>query len=280
MARKGKDKLDWCIVRLGEDMNWWVEETSDPVNWDVVDGLSILDPRQIGHVVDLSDSLVDYGFQPTSIDKAFYKFHIEKDLGKGRIRLSRVPDSIFDDGVPLFALPDIMDEEKGPYADLLHSLTRTRVKMLNDVIELEEHLTIEDLEDEIREQQNEVYMDGKSVHLFTELVSILEYVPEGFELDEDDDEVPRGGSSELDEEFPDLDEDDEKIEEDETMKWGDEEEGEEEKEGFGLLEEDEEEEEEEPVKKTKTKAKKKVEKPAVAKKKSAVKAAPKKKAKK
>lgn len=222
MKKKSKDSLDWCVVRLGEDMNWWVEETSDPVNWDVVDGLSILDPRQISYVVDLSDPLVDYGFQPLLVDKAFIKFEIEKDLGKGRIRLKRVPDSLFDDpSHHLFALPDTVDEERGPYADLLQNLTKFRVKMLNDVIELEEHLTIEDLEDEIREKQNEEYMEGKAVHLFNELVSVLEYVPEGFEIDDEEAPVAHESSG-LDEEFPDLEEDDDSLEEDETMKWGDE----------------------------------------------------------
>jgi hypothetical protein len=45
---KPTSTLDWCIVRLGEDHNWWVCETSDPVRWDV-DGLSIIDPRQVAH---------------------------------------------------------------------------------------------------------------------------------------------------------------------------------------------------------------------------------------
>ena len=32
---KAISALDWCIVRLGDDHNWWVAETSDPVRWDV-----------------------------------------------------------------------------------------------------------------------------------------------------------------------------------------------------------------------------------------------------
>ena len=35
---KATSTLDWTVVRLGEDHNWWVAETSDPVRWDV-DGL-------------------------------------------------------------------------------------------------------------------------------------------------------------------------------------------------------------------------------------------------
>ena len=43
---KGTPQLEWCIVRLGEDHNWWVTEVSDSVRWDA-DGLSIIDPRQV-----------------------------------------------------------------------------------------------------------------------------------------------------------------------------------------------------------------------------------------
>src|SRR4051812_23672127 len=51
---KAISTLDWCIVRLGDDHNWWVAETSDPVRWDV-DGLSIIDPRQLSHLIELVD---------------------------------------------------------------------------------------------------------------------------------------------------------------------------------------------------------------------------------
>lgn len=213
-------KLKWCTVRLGQDMNWWVDKTSDPIHWDTVDGLSILDPRQVGHIIEAADQLVAYGFQLNVLNRAFYKFHVLEDLGKGKVKLERVQDSLIDSSEPLFALPDMIDEEKGPYADLLHQVTQARVKMLNDVIEFEQHITIEELEEEIREHQNEEYMEGKAVHAFSELTLILEYVPHGYEIDEDD-ETPTTtgveGSPELDEEFPDLEE--EELEKDETMRW-------------------------------------------------------------
>ncbi|PWU06235.1 MAG: hypothetical protein C5B43_02090, partial [Verrucomicrobia bacterium] len=237
-------KLKWVIVRLGQDMNWWVEETSDPINWDTVDGLSILDPRQIAYVIDSADQLVDYGFPLNLINDAFYKFHIVSDLGKGRIKLERVKDSLLDTTEPLFALANIVDEEKGPYADLINQITAARVKMLNDVIEFEQRFTIEELEEEIREHQNHEYMEGKSVHAFSELTSILEYVPEGYEIDSDEEEVAieEEEGIGLDEEFPDLEEED--IEEDETMRWGDEEEDEEDLDEYEDEEEESEDEEE------------------------------------
>lgn len=217
---KSTSKLDWIIVRLGQDMNWWVEETSDPIHWDVVDGLSILDPRQISHVIESSAHLIKYGFQLELINKAFYKFRILEDLKKGRIRLQRVNFSLLEEIEPMFALPDILDEERGPYTDLVNQLTKSRIKMLNDLIEFEEHLTIEELEDQIRDLHQEEYLEGKAVHVFDELNSIIEYVPHGYELETEEKEVT-AKPKDLEDEFPDLEEE-ESIEEDETMRWGDE----------------------------------------------------------
>ncbi|MFZ9598232.1 MAG: hypothetical protein ACO28T_07525, partial [Schleiferiaceae bacterium] len=138
---KAISPLDWCVVRLGEDHNWWVAETSDPVRWDV-DGLSIVDPRQVQHLIELVDPLRDYGFDQDVFDAAFIPFRIEKDLGSGKVRLKRTKESLFDSEEKLFALPDILDEENGPFADLLDHLTRCRVKMLNDLFKFESKLTV------------------------------------------------------------------------------------------------------------------------------------------
>ena len=80
-----------------------------------------------------------------------------------------------------------MDEEKGPYADFLDQITKSRVKLLNDLIEFDENLTIDELEEEINARQNNDYFEGRAVHFFNEITAILEYVPDGFELDVDDD---------------------------------------------------------------------------------------------
>ena len=55
---KSSGILDWCMVRLGDDHNWWVREVSDPVRWDT-DGLSIIDPRQVAHLIELVEPLRD-----------------------------------------------------------------------------------------------------------------------------------------------------------------------------------------------------------------------------
>lgn len=227
MAKK-TPTLDWCVVRLGEDHNWWVDEISDDVHWDV-DHLSIIDPRQIDYIIELTEPLKDYGFDPDVVDRAFIPFRIEKDAGNGRIRLLRVKGSLLDSEDKLFGLPDIVDEENGPYADFLDHVTRCRVKMLNDVKDFEEKLTVDEVEEEIREEQNNLFMEGRSIHLFTEIAAILDYVPAGWDDDEEasdkkkTEEEPDGDDDvfELD------DEEEEKLKNDASLRWDEEEEGEE-----------------------------------------------------
>lgn len=220
---KSSTTLDWCIVRLGEDHNWWVSEISDPVRWDV-DGLSIIDPRQVAHLIELVEPMRDYGFDQDIMDAAFIPFRIEKDLGEGRVRLKRVKDSIMESDDKLFALADTLDEENGPYADLLDHLTRVRVKMLNDIFTFESKLTIDEVEDEIREDQNTNFIEGKAVHSFEELTDILDYVPAGFDVDEETAEKDADEDADTDD-LPELDEEEEeKLKNDQSLKWDEDEE--------------------------------------------------------
>ncbi len=219
---KSTPTLDWANIRLGDDHNWWVEELSDTVHWDV-DGLSIIDPRQIDHIVELCEPLREYGLDLDNIDTAFIPFRIDKDLGNGRVRLARVRDSFLESEEKLFALPDVVDEENGPYADFLDQITRARVKMLNDLFDFEQKLTVDEVEDQLREEQSNRFMEGKAVHLFEEVIAILDYVPEGWEADDD---APVKAAAEEEDEFPDIadDEDEEKLKGDSSLRWDDDEE--------------------------------------------------------
>ncbi|MGB0290466.1 MAG: hypothetical protein ACPGC0_04665 [Opitutales bacterium] len=220
-------KLTWCKARLGEDMNWWITEISDPIHWDL-DGLGIIDPRQFQHIVDLLEALSDYGLQTNIVEEAFYTFNIGKVEKDKSVHLERQQDSILDCEDQVFALPDVIDEEKGPYADFIDHITKLRIKMLNDLIDFTENLTVEEIEEEIREAQNADFMEGRASHFFNEITAILEYIPEGFEL-EGEEAPKKSEDEELEEELSDVDEDtDEKIEADDTMKWEEEEEEEEE----------------------------------------------------
>lgn len=213
---KGSPQLEWCIVRLGEDHNWWVDEISDPVHWDV-DGLSIIDPRQVDHIIELIEPLREYGFDQDLFERAFIPFRIVKDLGKGKVRLARIKQPLLESEEKLFALPDVIDEENGPYADFLDHITRLRVKMLNEVLDLEEKLTVDEVEDQIREAQNTDFIEGKAVHLFTEVTAILDYTPEGH--GDDDDDAEKAVAAEEDD-LPEVEEEeDEKMKNDASLKW-------------------------------------------------------------
>ena len=231
---KTSPKLTWCVIRFGSDMNWWVKEISDTIHWDA-DGLSIVDPRQMAHILDLLDPLREYGLNTDLVDNAFIPFQIKEKNKDGTVRVVRVNETFSESDEMLFGLPDVVDEEKGPYADFLNHITKLRVKFLNDNIEFEQKLTVEELEEHVRENQNQAFMEGKALHVFTEVCDILEFVPEGYELA--DDEESKKVKSEEEEEgenvdfVPDVEiEEDEKLSQDETMKWDEEEEEEEEEE--------------------------------------------------
>ena len=250
---KSSVSLDWCIIRLGEDHNWWVDEVSDPVRWDV-DGLSIIDPRQMAHLVELVEPLRDYGFSQDTMEAAFIPFRIDKESGKKRVRLKRVKDSFFESDEKLFGLPDHLDEENGPYADLLDHLTRCRVKMLNDLFDFESKLTVDELEDEMREDQNTSFIEGKAIHSFAELCAILDFVPAGWET-EDGEKPHKADEEEIDDaDLPKLDDaEEERLKNDQSLTWDEDEKDKdaEDKDAPGAKDEDEDEDEEEEDGKTK-----------------------------
>lgn len=214
---KGSPQLEWCVVRLGEDHNWWVDEISDPVHWDV-DGLSIIDPRQVDHIIELIEPLREFGFDSDVFERAFIPLRITKDLGKGKVRLARTKQPLLESEEKLFALPDVIDEENGPYADFLDHITRLRVKLINELLDLEEKLTVDEVEDQLREAQNNDFIEGKAVHLFSEITAILDFMPAGH--GEDDEDGDKGAAEDEDDDLPEVEEEDEeKLKNDSSLKW-------------------------------------------------------------
>lgn len=214
-------KLDWCKVRLGKDLNWWVTETSDNVNWDI-DGLSVIDPRQATYILDTLESLRPYGLDDSIVEKTFITFSIDSRIGKDGIKLVRSNESVFEaEEQQLFLFPDTLDEERSPYAEFLDHITKMQVKMLNDTFHFEQDVEIEDLEEQIREKYSNDYMDGRAIHVFLEILDILEYVPAGYSLDDLDEDDPKKKQEEENyDEIEDIAE--EELAEDDTMKWDEE----------------------------------------------------------
>ncbi|MDR0679708.1 MAG: hypothetical protein LBF42_01575 [Puniceicoccales bacterium] len=194
------DKLNWCIVRLGDDFNWWVSEVSDDIHWEV-DGLGILDPNQVEYMVDLLIQLQDYGLRSDVVEKAFFKFSIEKELPKNMVRLISSDEELMSTKDKVFAMPNSIDESEGPYVDFIDHIIWARVKMLNANLDFKQPLEIEELEEVIRDEQQEKYAGGKGRHAFDEIMSILDYVPMGYSLDSDEDDQDRDDDVDL----PDFD---------------------------------------------------------------------------
>lgn len=224
--KKPNRRLDWCIVHLEEDQNWWVKEISDEINWDV-EGLGIIDPNQFLQIHESLDSLTEYGLDSEIVDNAFFTFGIGEELKTGSVRLTRVRDSLLKAEDLLFALPDIMDEEKGPYADFIKHVTELRVQLLNEVIDFAESYTLDDLEEILREREGAAFMEGRHVHFHDQIISILEFVPDGFKLETDLDDTDKQPVEK--EEYPELETVEESIEEEaimekkENLRWDEEE---------------------------------------------------------
>jgi hypothetical protein len=114
--------------------------------------------------------------------------------------------------------------------------------MLNDLFNFESKLTVDEVEDEIREEQNTHFIEGKAVHTFSELCAILDFMPDGIDTD---DEAPSKAAEEEEDDLPTLDaEEEEKLKNDESLKWDEDgdEEKEDDKEGGEKKDEDEKEE--------------------------------------
>ncbi|MCD8284024.1 MAG: hypothetical protein LUD52_04820 [Opitutae bacterium] len=222
---KNTPLLTWCEIRFGKDMNWWVRETSVPVQWDD-DSLPIIDPRQMSYILDLLDGLREYGLSTEIVENAFIPFQLQKINPDKTARLVRVNETFFDTDEELFAMPDIIDDSKTTYADFLSHITKLRVNYLNDKIDFVQKFTTTELEEQIRDAQTQAFMEGRTTHAFQEIIDILEFIPDGFELSLDDEDEKLKTRSEEDDfkAAKDIDEFEEKgIVEDDTMRWDDEE---------------------------------------------------------
>ncbi|MDR3273838.1 MAG: hypothetical protein LBS87_00685 [Puniceicoccales bacterium] len=162
-----------------------------------MDGLGILDPNQVGYMLDLLVQMQSYGLRNNTVEDAFFKFSIEKELPKSMVRLVASDEELMSPKDKIFAMPNLIDESDGPYVDFIDHIISVRVKMLNANLDFQQPLEIEELEESIRSEQQTNYASGKSCHAFDEIMSILDYVPEGYSLDADLNEQDLGEEDNL-----------------------------------------------------------------------------------
>ncbi|MCX6900899.1 MAG: hypothetical protein NT105_19675 [Verrucomicrobia bacterium] len=166
----------WIVVRLGNDMNWWVEKTSDEIYWPR-EGLSVLDPRQFRDIAERLGEYYAIGFQRTMFAKAFALFTAESEMDEGRLRLKIALRPGEDPGDKLFALPLFVDEEQSSYRELVDNLIELRVKLLNKTHHYTHAVDDLELEEELVAKLNDRYFNGSSLHCYDEINEILSWSP-------------------------------------------------------------------------------------------------------
>jgi hypothetical protein len=145
----------------------------------------------------LLDQLREFGLQHDIVERAFLRFAIDAELVNGRVRLTFTREQIAESDEKLFALPNIFSESSCGYAEFLDHISGLRIKYLNSMHNFTQQLTIDELEDEVRESMDSGQMGQGSVHIFREIVGILEYRPAGYEDIDDDAEESRNETEDL-----------------------------------------------------------------------------------
>ena len=86
-------------------------------------------------------------------------------------------------------------------------------------------LTVDEVEDQLREAQNSDFIEGKAVHLFQEITAILDFMPAGH--GDEDEETEKSSVEDEDDDLPEVEEgEEEKLKGDSSLKWDEDEEGE------------------------------------------------------
>ncbi|MBI5684271.1 MAG: hypothetical protein HZC54_04260 [Verrucomicrobia bacterium] len=190
----------WIVVRLGNDMNWWVEKTSEEIFWPR-EGLSVLDPRQFRDIVERLGEYEAVGFERATFAKAFVLFAPEAEMDEGRLRLKIALQPGEEGGDKLFAMPLFANDEQSSYRDLVDNLIELRVKLLNKTHHYAQAVDDLELEEELVAKLNDRYFDGGSLHCYDEINEILSWSPAEWDgSDEIRDERARQEEGEREEE--------------------------------------------------------------------------------
>jgi hypothetical protein len=175
------DKIEWCVVKLMNDYRWWLEKTSNGTHADT-DYMGVIDPRQFDHLIELTSPLFDYGLRNDIVEGAFLKLRIAAELSDNRVKLEFTPTKTHSSEEPLFLLPNIIADNEGPYAEFITHIIHLRVKLLSDSIDSKVPINTEEIEEMLRERYQEKYIEGNNIHVFDEIVDILEYTPNGYDV--------------------------------------------------------------------------------------------------
>ncbi len=175
----------WIVVRLGNDMNWWVEKSSEDTYWPR-EGLSVLDPRQFRDVAERLGEYAGVGLKRGMLARAFALYVREADMDEGRLRLKLAQNQDEDTDNKFFALPLFLNEEEGAYRDFVECLIEARVKRINKTHRYARNVDDLDLEEELLAKINDRYFEGGALHCYDEINEILAWSPADWEGGDED----------------------------------------------------------------------------------------------
>ncbi|MEI6085172.1 MAG: hypothetical protein WCS70_12835 [Verrucomicrobiota bacterium] len=174
------EKPQWIVARLGEDFNWWLEDTS-PDAPPSTSNHSVLDPRQLTHLVQLLEEYRPHGLRREQMEAAFTLFTLDAETEEGCVRLSLAESEKLGDGGELFALPAIDADGDGSYFDFLDAVIAARVRKLNATHGTVVDCTADEMTTELEAIDAGRYFSDDSRHCFDEINEILVWEPAGWD---------------------------------------------------------------------------------------------------
>jgi hypothetical protein len=176
MAIEKTTRLRWITAHLGDDYNWWLQDTSAELCADTR-SRGVLDPRQVAHLVEALEEYRPYGFRTQLLVAAFQMFALESEVSEGVLRLAATDADAFEEGAQLFALPVIADEGEGAYYDLLDAISAARIRKINATRPYIRDCTEDEMLEELSALDSDRYFAADSIHAFDEINEILEWSP-------------------------------------------------------------------------------------------------------
>ncbi|MGD0649661.1 MAG: hypothetical protein ABSA97_00715 [Verrucomicrobiia bacterium] len=164
------------VVRLGEDFNWWLDQTSEGFQ-SGGERRGVLDPRQISHLLETLDEYRPYGLREQQFADAFQLFTFESEIAESCLRLAPTDDSIFSATAEMFAFPLIEEEGQGPYCDFLDALSAARIRRLNATHHYVQECTELEMHEELNALDTDRYFSSETIHVFDEINEILQWSP-------------------------------------------------------------------------------------------------------
>jgi hypothetical protein len=164
------------IVRLGDDSNWWVDQTSDgsPATFR---RRHVLDPRQVDHLARALQDYDRFGCGPRQFASAFQAFEAESEQADGRLRLKSCGEDLAESASPLFAWPRVDEQDEGPYLDFLEAVGDARIRLLNATHHYARACTESEMYEELDTLDQDRYFSAENIHVFDEINEILEWKP-------------------------------------------------------------------------------------------------------